>query len=251
MLHATGPDPRFPELMARLGGSTRHRSYPHGSTLPLAGPPDQPPPFDGLGFLFSGETLQVADALIYVNQIFGLTRDELEAARAASLYTVEAALWRDGRDLINELGRATTPSLERILPVHPDEAALSGVSPDAREVVDIAIHGDHDRAEGIRDVVTEADAKILATALAELPHPTQLATLLHCLMDHAIPELETASLQLLELQPPDHFMACQYYADALAMLGAIGGADHWETYATYEGDLDAAKAKRAELLGSR
>lgn len=248
-LHAKAADRRLAELVARVGGSSRERKYVHSGTLPLADPRGPKAVLDGVGFLYAGP-LMVDDLRVSLLQLVGLTHEELSRARVDSLYTIEAAFWRDGVGRICEPGRGTSPSLGDLVPVRPPQEALVGLDWSAMEVVDATIHARHDDVEGLRMKFPEAEARILARELGDrLPHPTQLGCLLHALMDFKVEELARPSLRLLQLSP-DHDMAPQYYADALAMLATIEGGDHWETYSRFEGDFDAAKAAAAERRGA-
>lgn len=237
VLHAAKPVAAFPEFVGRMAVPVRRAQT--GEVLPLA--EDESLPYAGVGVFWVTRMRNVGDGGMFgLRQIAGLTAGEVDVARKNGLETVEAAWWRDGVGRLCEPGRATSPSFGELLPIRPDPTELAGLSPAAQEVMEIAIRVDHDAAEGIRGRFSESDASRLAKLLGErLPHPAQLACLLHALMDFAVPELETVCLRLLQLSPT-HEMAGQYYADALGMLAAIAG-DQWDdAYFGYESDFDAA-----------
>jgi hypothetical protein len=233
VMHVSSPDDRLRGVFSGLRGN---RTIAVGGTRAL----DGDAPFDAVGFLYSGRTIHVQDARVLLDQLVGLTADEHRAARRDSLYSVEAAWWKDGVGRLSEPGRATSPALSQVTPVRPDPTELIGLGRAAREVVDIVIRVDHDEAESIRGRFDEGEASRLSRLLAgRLPHPSQLACLLHVMMDFAVPELKLACLRLLQLAPTHH-MAAQYYADALGMLAAVEGGEWSDAYFHYESDFEAA-----------
>ncbi|MBO6935377.1 MAG: hypothetical protein JJ863_10380 [Deltaproteobacteria bacterium] len=238
-LHADEASSALVELMAQLGASSRERTYVGGGTLPLAGPASKPPPFAGVGFISAGH-LEVDGEQIWIKQVVGLTADELRTAREASLYTVEAAFWRDGIDRVSP-GRATSPSLTEVVPSLPSSPTPSAA---AKAMADAVIHVNRDAVEDARAAITERDAVLLATGLVDrLFHPAQLEALLHGLMDHDIEERRQVAVRLLQASPElPH--AGRYYAEALA---ALSGADHAETYERLVQDAEVARRQAARV----
>lgn len=234
VLHAESPDPRWADLLARVGGSTRHREYQHGGTLPLDGGDLSA---DGLGFFYAGRHVQVDEARVSLLQVITLTQDEIEVARRDSLYAVEAAWWKDGFGRMCRDGRPTSPSITTMPDVRPPATELSDLGWDAREVIEISIQCDHDGAESIRGHFGADEAALLSKLMVDrLPHPDQLSCFLHALMDFSVPEMAPVCLRVLQLSPNDHG-APQSYADALAILAAIEGGS-WDTYFEYESDFE-------------
>lgn len=248
LLRSTVADPRLVELLARLGPQVGLRGLGHGHTLPLAGPPDAPPPFDGVGLCYAGQ-LQAGETSVRLLAVVGLTSDELAAARTSGLPTVLVALDLDGQSEKCTPGRPTSPSLASLLPVRPDPEALAGLSTAATAMVDAIFAGDFERIEGLRKKFGEGEARTLARLLGErLASPDHLADLLHGLMDFSIPELATPCMRLLQLDPT-HPMATQYYCDALALLTAIEGGRWEEGYERYQNFDEAqreAERRRVE-----
>ncbi len=244
-LHCSTADDRLVELMSRLGAMAWHGQLGDGHTIPLAGPPDSPPPFAGLGMLY-WETLEIRDTNVRLLQVFGLTAEELAAARVNELRTIDEALALDRRGRVSTPGRATTPSLAQLVPVRPSDEQTEGMSAEARQIIDAIIKDKANDVEQLRQSFSEDDARRIAQLLGpRLPIPPQLATLLHALMDYTLEEMRVPCNRLLQLDPAGP-MAHEYYRDALALLAKLDGGSWSEAYQRFN-DEQAARSEAARI----